>query len=433
MSGPRLGTRLGTRFGPRLGAARPMAGPLVAVLALVASIALIVFPMLPASAAVIEVRVGSFYFEDSTVGDGVVTARVGDQLRFVFEDNGSHTAEVDELGISTGTLSKGAVFVTDPLTRPGTYTLYCRPHRRRGHVTTLVVLGDAATTTTTTTTTTTVSTTATTATTRSTTTPTTPTTDRSATTRRSTTSSGAATTTGSSTVDPATTGPTTPSGASASASAGTGPQPTDRAGVTVDAASTPDVGSDGASAASATVPGVDDVDGDAEAEISIIEEPTSSTAVAPRSEESAGRARPADDVEGDESPLPGGLVASGEREWLRSVWVAGAAAIPIAALAGASALAAGMRSRSTGMPDHLRRADRGEVFPLVGSSPDPDWPEPETPDGRLPDPDWPEPEVTALGGGGARPPDTGRLWLSTAIEHDDEPEAWPDPWADLDR
>ena len=109
----------------------------------------------PARAAnVVTIRVGSYYFEDGSVGDGVVTAQVGDQLRFVFDDSG-HSADVDALGISTGTLGSGAVFVTSPITQAGTFELYCRPHRRLGHRTNLVVTGVAATTTTTTSTTTT--------------------------------------------------------------------------------------------------------------------------------------------------------------------------------------------------------------------------------------------------------------------------------------
>jgi plastocyanin len=103
-----------------------------------------------AAAGVVDIHVGSFYYEDATVGDGVIRANVGDQLRFTFDDNGGHTADVDALGIHTGKQAQGAVVVTAPLTTPGTYELYCTPHRRRGQLTTLIVSGEVATTTTTT-------------------------------------------------------------------------------------------------------------------------------------------------------------------------------------------------------------------------------------------------------------------------------------------
>lgn len=102
----------------------------------------------PALAATIGVSVGSYYFEDATVGDGKVTAKVGDQLRFTVVEGAGHTVTIDELGIDSGQLSPGAVFVTPVLQTPGTYTLYCKPHLSRGHRTTLVVTGTATPTTT---------------------------------------------------------------------------------------------------------------------------------------------------------------------------------------------------------------------------------------------------------------------------------------------
>ncbi|MGA0238931.1 MAG: cupredoxin domain-containing protein [Acidimicrobiales bacterium] len=103
----------------------------------------------PVAAEVVTVNVGSFYFEDGSTGSRAeVRANVGDQLRFVFE-SGGHSAEVDELGISTGTQGSGAVYVTAPISQAGTFELYCRPHRNLGHRTTLVVLDPQATTTTT--------------------------------------------------------------------------------------------------------------------------------------------------------------------------------------------------------------------------------------------------------------------------------------------
>lgn len=100
-----------------------------------------------ASAATVGVSVGNYYFEDSTVGDGRVTARVGDQLRFTVVEGAGHTVTVDALGIDSGQLAFGATFVTPVLSTPGNYTLYCRPHLGRNHVTTLVVVGSTVTTT----------------------------------------------------------------------------------------------------------------------------------------------------------------------------------------------------------------------------------------------------------------------------------------------
>lgn len=110
----------------------------------------------PAQAALRQVHVGNFYFEDATVGDGKVEATVGDQLQFVIDDGGSgtpHTVEVDELNIHSGMLSTGQTFTTPPIPQAGTYLLYCKTHLNRGHKTTLIVDPAAGTGTTTTTTT----------------------------------------------------------------------------------------------------------------------------------------------------------------------------------------------------------------------------------------------------------------------------------------
>lgn len=96
----------------------------------------------PAEAALQEIAVGNFYFEDATVGDGKVEARVGDQLRFSVLDGGPgtpHTVDVDELGIHSGTLGAGKTFTTPPIDKAGTFILYCKPHDQRGHKTTLIV------------------------------------------------------------------------------------------------------------------------------------------------------------------------------------------------------------------------------------------------------------------------------------------------------
>lgn len=102
------------------------------------------------AAATVNVHVGSYYFEDATIDDGRVVAKVGDQLRFLIDDSGGgnkpHTVVVAELGIDSGALLQGSTFVTPVLDTPGTFTLFCRVHRANfDHFTTLVVTGQAAT------------------------------------------------------------------------------------------------------------------------------------------------------------------------------------------------------------------------------------------------------------------------------------------------
>jgi plastocyanin len=114
-------------------------GALVAVAAAIAA---------PVLAATVDVAVGNYYFEDSTVGDGVVTARQGDQLRFSFVEGAGHTVTISALGIDSGQLPIGATYVTPALNTPGTYSLICTTHRLRNHATTLVVVAGGGSTTT---------------------------------------------------------------------------------------------------------------------------------------------------------------------------------------------------------------------------------------------------------------------------------------------
>jgi plastocyanin len=106
----------------------------------------------PAAASLRQIAVGNFYFDDETVGDGTVVAQVGDQLRFSVLDGGPgtpHTVDVDELGIHSGSLGSGETFTTPPISKAGTFVLYCKPHDQRGHKATLVVGGTSITTATT--------------------------------------------------------------------------------------------------------------------------------------------------------------------------------------------------------------------------------------------------------------------------------------------
>jgi plastocyanin len=107
------------------------------------------------AASIVSVTSGNFWFEDATVGDGQIVISAGDQLRVEVVDGTQHTVDIAEFGIASGKMATGDVFVTPPLNTPGTYTLFCRTHLNRGHKTTLIIRGQATTTTTTAATTTT--------------------------------------------------------------------------------------------------------------------------------------------------------------------------------------------------------------------------------------------------------------------------------------
>ena len=115
------------------------------------------------AASVVNVTSGNFFFEDGSVGDGQIVINAGDQLRVEVVEGTRHTVDIEAFGESSATMDTGDVYVTNPLNTPGTYELFCRTHRNRGHTTTLVVVGQATTTTAAPTTTTTVATTTTTA------------------------------------------------------------------------------------------------------------------------------------------------------------------------------------------------------------------------------------------------------------------------------
>ena len=280
------------------------------------------FTQTPAGAAtVIDIHVGSFYFEDSTVGDGVINAKVGDQLRFTFDDNGAHTAEVDELGISSGAQGAGAVFVTAPLTQAGTFTLYCKPHRNRGHLTTLVVSENNPPPTTTTITPTTVTTT--------TAPPTTTTTTRSSTTSTATTSSTTSTTTaGGGGVSSSTTlgNSTTSTAASSSSTTSLGESNTNTTSQGSDG--DPSTAVDGADAPATSSHESPGSDGLAFADTPETTESATSDAAPAGSKGEI----PSSDEQATEL-LPTGVVTPASKAWLRSVWAGLRALVPIALLA----------------------------------------------------------------------------------------------------
>ena len=111
-----------------------------------------------ASAAVHQATVGNYYFQDDATGDRtkLVVTR-GDQITFTVRAQASrpHSVNVDDLGIHSGDLLLFETYTTPPLTRTGTFRLYCRNHGvSNNHVASLVVKAPATPTTTAATTTT---------------------------------------------------------------------------------------------------------------------------------------------------------------------------------------------------------------------------------------------------------------------------------------
>jgi plastocyanin len=96
---------------------------------------------LPAQAATRDVHVGSFYFEDASKGDGRVVVDQGDRITFTWDEPAPpHTATVDGM-FDSGERVTPQTYTTSPLTKAGTYTLYCRVHGPERHHASLVVTG----------------------------------------------------------------------------------------------------------------------------------------------------------------------------------------------------------------------------------------------------------------------------------------------------
>lgn len=92
-------------------------------------------------ARVREVSIGNYWFEeDGTNSRSEIVVDEGDQLRFTVRENATppHSAVVDGQ-FDSGPILLFERYTTPPLRRPGTYLLYCRDHRPRGHDTSLIV------------------------------------------------------------------------------------------------------------------------------------------------------------------------------------------------------------------------------------------------------------------------------------------------------
>lgn len=102
---------------------------LTGVVALTGSVAL---------ASQVSVAVGSFYFEDSTVGDGKIVVNQGDRITFVFQGNAQHTATVNGM-FDSQRKGGGDTYTTGTLTTAGTFSLYCGVHGAARHSSTLII------------------------------------------------------------------------------------------------------------------------------------------------------------------------------------------------------------------------------------------------------------------------------------------------------
>lgn len=107
-----------------------------------AAAGLIVLVPLLAAAAVHDVSVGNYWFEDDATGSRTaITVNEGDQVRFTIRQAAypPHDIVIPEYDIDSPQLQLFQTYTTPPLDKPGTFLVYCRAHRARGHETTLVV------------------------------------------------------------------------------------------------------------------------------------------------------------------------------------------------------------------------------------------------------------------------------------------------------
>ena len=99
---------------------------------------------LPAHAILRDIDVGNFYFEEVATGArDPIRVDQGDQLRFTVREGTypPHDVVIEGYGpeFQSGQLLLFDRFTTPPLDKPGTFDLFCRAHRQRGHETTLIV------------------------------------------------------------------------------------------------------------------------------------------------------------------------------------------------------------------------------------------------------------------------------------------------------
>lgn len=253
-----------------------------------------------AVAATASVESGSYFFRDVSTGSTTqIVVQEGDQLSITIVDGGGgqrHTVEIPNLGVSSGPLAEGAVFNTPVLATPGTYDMYCQPHRNRGHAVTLVVEANPSTTTTAA--------------------PTTTTTAATTTTNGPTTTTTAGTTTTSSTTvtTSSTSSPSTSTTLAASA-----PSSTTTTATSTDSTTLPSSAGDDVATPKVEVP----------------DEIADGTSGAPQPDVVAQLPQDNETAAAPDELLPVGVADSGdELVWLRSVWFGLLALIPLGAVGG---------------------------------------------------------------------------------------------------
>ena len=111
---------------------------------------LTLYASMPAQATKHSVSVGNYYFEDDATGSrDTVVINQGEQIQFNVLRGAAayppHSVVIDEYHIDSKYLLPGDSYTTRPLNNPGTFLVYCRAHRDRGHETTLVIRSTATT------------------------------------------------------------------------------------------------------------------------------------------------------------------------------------------------------------------------------------------------------------------------------------------------
>jgi len=115
----------------------------------VAALIALIASATPAFARVHGVTAGNYYFQDDATGSRTrLVVDQGDQIQVTVRAAAypPHSVVIDEYGIDSGYIYPFQTYTSPPLNKPGTFILYCRAHRDRGHWTTLIVRAATAST-----------------------------------------------------------------------------------------------------------------------------------------------------------------------------------------------------------------------------------------------------------------------------------------------
>ena len=109
-------------------------------------VCLLLLTATPVIGATHQVSSGNSYFQDNATGSRQqIAVNKGDQITVTIAEApvaaflGAHTVDIDEMNVHSGDLTIGQTFTTPPLTKVGSFALYCDNHRNQGHLTRLVV------------------------------------------------------------------------------------------------------------------------------------------------------------------------------------------------------------------------------------------------------------------------------------------------------